>query len=240
LEQLLVQILVLIVTALVTYSIICFRPDLPESAVKGARQPSPILLNRVGDYVCHYRSAKISRIVFTSDFELDILKTPRWSLQIWPSTTLVIGIQVLQCFSETRFQCALARPAGQFPRRNKWKGNLLNKLHDICLLYSENSDHPSFGYQPIRWFLSVYAPIYRIISVPVTRPDELASDTSAMELFSDDDVLDLITVKMACLRYLGEECLPVMKKVHISHSMTADSIAAGTVFLCANRSTATV
>jgi hypothetical protein len=230
-EQLLVQILVLVVSALVTYRIIRFSPALPESTVKGARQPSLMLLKLVGDYVCHYRSAKINRIVFTSDFELDIVKTPRWSLPIWPSTTLVIGIPVLQCFSVTRFQCALARRVGQYSRRSRWKGNLLNQLRDIWLLYSDNGHHPSFGYQPIRWFFSVYAPIYRIISVPVARTDELAADTCAMELFSDDDVLDLITVQMACLMYIEKECLPVMKKMHTTDSMTADSIAAGTVSL---------
>jgi hypothetical protein len=230
-EQLLIQVLVLVISAVVTYGIIRFSPALPESTPKRTRQPSSMLFNLVGDYVCHYRSAKIKRIVFTGDFELDIVKTPRWSLPIWPSTTLVIGIPVLQCFSVTRFQCALARRVGQFSRRSKWKGNLLNQLRDIWFLYSENSDHTSFGYEPIRWFFSVYAPIYRIISAPVARTDELAADTCAMELFSDDDVLDLITVQMACHRYLEEECLPVMRKMQISHSMTADSIAAGTASL---------
>ena len=230
-EVLLMQILVLVISALVTCGIIRLRPALPESTVERTRQPSSMLFELVSDYVCHYQSAKINRIVFTSDFELDIVKTPRWSLPIWPSTTLVIGIPVLQCFPVTRFQCALARRVGQFSRRSKWKGNLLNQLRDIWLIYSENSDHPSFGYQPIRWFFSVYAPIYRIISAPVARTDELAADTCAMELFSDDDVLDLITVQMACLRYLEDECLPVMQKMEITHPMTANSIASGTVSL---------
>ena len=173
----------------------------------------------------------LNRIVVTSDFELDIVKSPRWSIPIWSSTTLIIGIPILQCFSVTRFQCALARRIGQYSRRRKWNGNLLYQLCDIWPLYSENSDRFSFGYQPIRWFYSLYAPIYRIISVPVARTDELAADTCAMELFSDDDVLDLITLQMACNRYLEDECLPAMQKMQASHSMTADGIASGTVSL---------
>ena len=231
LGQLLIQIFVLVISAVVTYRIILFRSDLPQSTVKITRQPSLMLFELVDDYVCHYRSVKINRIVVTSDFELDIVKSPRWSIPIWSSTTLIIGIPILQCFSVTRFQCALARRIGQYSRRRKWKGNLLFQLRDIWPLYCENSDHYSIGYQPIRWFYSLYAPIYRIISVPVARNDELAADTCAMELFSDDDVLDLITLQMACNRFLEDECLPAMQKMQASHSMTADGIASGTASL---------
>lgn len=230
-EQLLIQIFVLVISAVVTYRIIRFRTALPQSTVKRTRQPSSMLFELVDNYVCHYRSDKINRIVFTADFELDIVKIPRWSIPIWSSTTLIIGIPVLQCFSVTRFQCALARRIGQFSRRRKWKGNLLYQLRNIWSLYSENGDHPSFGYQPVSWFYSVFASIYRIISAPVARTEELAADTCAMDLFSDDDVLDLITVQMACHRYLEDECLPAMHKIQADHSMTADGIASGTVSL---------
>ena len=230
-EQLLIQIIVLVISAVVTYRIIRFRTALPQSTVKRTRQPSSMLFELVDDYVRHYQSVKINRIVFSSDFELDIVKTPRWSIPIWSSTTLIIGIPILQCFSVTRFQCALARRIGQYSRRRKWKGNLLYQLRNIWSLYSENGNYPSFGYQPVCWFFSVFAAIYRIISAPVARTEELAADTCAMDLFSDDDVLDLITVQMACHRYLEDECLPAMQKMQASHSMTADGIASGTVSL---------
>ena len=230
-EQLLIQLIVLVVSALVTYRIIRFRPAMPETTVQNARQPAAMLYQLMDDYVRYYRSIKIDRIVFTSEFEIDIVKTPRWSLPIWPSTTLIIGLPMIQCLSVTRFQCALARRIGQFSRRRKWRGNLLHQLRHIWPLYKKNSNHSSFGYQPVRWYFSLYAPIYRIISAPAARIDELAADTCAMELFSDDDVLDLITVEMACHRYLEDECLPVMQRMQATHSMTANGIATGTVSL---------
>ena len=230
-EQLLIQVSVLAVSALVTYRIIRFRPALPESTVRKTNEPSAMLCQLMDDYVRHYRSIKIDRIVFSSDYEIDIIRAPRWPLPIWSRSTLVIGLPIIQCFSVTRFQCALARRIGQFARRRLWQGNLLNQLRDIWPLYIESGDHSSFGYQPVRWYFSVYAPIYKTISAPVARTDELAADTCAMELFNDEDVLDLITVQMACLRYLEDECLPAMQKMQASHSMTADGIAAGTVSL---------
>jgi len=218
-EQLLIQVLMLVVSALVTYRIVCFKPVLPGSTVKIINKPSEKLFGLVDDYIRHYRSARINRIVFTSDFELDVVKTPCWSLPIWHTTTLIIGMPVIQCFSVTRFQCALARRVGISSRRRKWKGSILYQLRNTWPLYAGNSDHYSFGYQPIHWFFSVYAPVYRLISAPVARTDELAADTCAMELFSDDDVLDLITVQMACLRYLEDECLPVVQKMHDNDSL---------------------
>jgi hypothetical protein len=230
-EQLLIQVLVLVISALVTYRIVRFKPVLPGSSVKIINKPSEKLFGLVDDYIRHYRSARINRIVFTSDFELDVVKTPCWSLPIWHTTTLIIGMPVIQCFSVTRFQCALARRVGQNSKRRKWKGNLLYQLRNTWSLYAGNSEHYTFGYQPILWFFTVYAPVYRVISAPLARADELAADTCAMELFSDDDVLDLITVQMACLRYLEDECLPVVQKMQVNDSITADSVTAGTVSL---------
>jgi hypothetical protein len=229
--QLLLKVLVFVMSALVTYSIARFRPDLPESTVKIPNKPSERLFELVGDYIRHYQSARINSIAFTSEFELDVIKTPRLPLPIWHTTTLVIGMPVIQCLSVTRFQCALARRVGQNSRRRKWKGNLLYQLRNTWPLYAGDSDHVSFGYQPIRWFFAVYAPVYRVISAPLARADELAADTCAMELFSDDDVLDLMTVQMACLEYLEAECLPVVEKMHVNDSITAESATAGTVTL---------
>lgn len=230
-DLLLIQFLVLVTSALITYRIILFRPALPVSTVLNTAQPASALYQQLDDYVRYYGSAKIDRIIFTSDFEIDIVKTPRWSLPIWSVTTLVIGLPMIQCLSVARFQCTLARRIGQFSRRRRWQGNLLYQLRDIWPLYIQNSNHSSFGYQPVYWFFSIYAPIYKIISVPAARTDELAADACAMELFSDDDVMDLITVQMACRRYLEDECLPVMQKMQATHSITADGIAAGTVSL---------
>ena len=229
--QLLLQVLVLVISAQVTYSIARFRPKLPGRTVKITNKPSERLFELVGEFIRHYQSARINRIVFTSDFEIDVIKTPRLPIPVWHTTTLVIGMPVLQCFSVTRFQCALARRVGQNSRRRKWKGNLLYQLRNTWPLYAVDSDHVSVGYQPIRWFFAVYAPVYRVISAPLARADELAADTCAMELFSDDDVLDLITVQMACLRYLEDECLPVVEKMHVNDSITAESATAGTVSL---------
>lgn len=230
-DRITIQALVLVISALVTFRIIRFKPTLPKRNMLSTKQPGSMLCQLVNDYVRHYSSVKINRIVITSDFGIEIARNPRWAIPIWSTTTLYIGLPMIQCFSVTRFQCALARRIGQYSRRRKWKGNLLYQLRDIWSLYSENSDYSSIGYQPIRWFYSLYAPIYRIISVPVVRTDELAADTCAMELFSDDDVLDLITLQMACQRYLEDECLPAMQKMQATHSMTAEDIAAGTVSL---------
>lgn len=49
--------------------------------------------------------------------------------------------------------------------------------------------------------------------MPAARLDELSADNYAMELFSDEDVLDTITAMMVCHRYLTDEYWPVMRKI---------------------------
>lgn len=50
-----------------------------------------------------------------------------------------------------------------------------------------------------------------------------------MELFSDDDAQDMITVQMVCHSYLEDECLPAIKRMQANHSMAPDDIVAGAV-----------
>jgi hypothetical protein len=172
-----IHVLVLGISVPAIYRIIRFRPALPESTVRGIKLTTAPLSRLVDDDVRHDRCERIDRVVFTAEFELGIVKTPRRSLPIWPASTLVIGLPLIHCFSMTRFQCALASLVDQFPLRRKWHGNLLCQLRDIWPQYYDTCHRYSPGYQPVCRFFSLSAPIYRAIYVPAAGIDELAADT---------------------------------------------------------------
>jgi len=197
------------VSALASYRIIRFRPALP-SGIPLDRAAVPALFQLVAEQCRHYRRIRIDRIVLTGDFAIDILKTPVCALPVWSTSTLIIGLPLIRCLSVDRFQCLLARRLGQCSKRYNRLENWLNQLRDSWPLYCDRANDPGFGFQPVRWLFRGYAPLYNALTVPAARLDELAADGYAMELYSDEQVLDAITTEMVCRTYLAEKYWPVI------------------------------
>ncbi len=224
--QLLTWLVVGALAALVSYRLFMFRPALPAGSVLDS-PACRALFQLVADQSRHYHSPHIDRMVLSGDFELSLLKTPRFVLPVWSTNTLVIGLPLIQSLSETQFQCALARRLGQFSKRYNRFENWLYQLREIWPQYCGQARVQGPGYQPVAWFFCAYAPFYRMITVPAARHDELDADTYAMELFSDEQVLDMITTQMVCQQYLKEKYWPVVRKFSASNHPVLDKLHSG-------------
>ena len=211
-SHLIVWSAVAVCSALVTYRVAQFRPALPAGIVLD-RKKAPALFELVEELHRHYRHPRIDRMVITGAFALEVVKTPCWALPVWSTNTLVIGLPLMQSLSAAQFRCALARRLGQFSKRHNPLGNWLYQLRRIWPLYGIATEAADPGFQPVRRFFSVFAPLYESISLPAARLDELAADSYAMEVCSDEEVLDTITVETVCRLYLEEKFWPVYRKL---------------------------
>jgi hypothetical protein len=201
-------------SALVTYRMARFRPALPAGIVLD-RKKAAALFELVDELRRHYRRPWIDRLVITGAFELELVKTPRWALPVWSINTLVIGLPLMQSLSAAQFRCALARRLGQFSKRHNLLGNWLYQLRRVWPQYAiaTEAETAGPGYQPVGWFFSVFAPFYDLVSLPAARLDELAGDSYAMEVCSDEEVLVAITVETVCRLYLEETYWPTYRKI---------------------------
>jgi hypothetical protein len=197
-------------SALVTYRMARFRPALP-AGIALDRNKVPALSELISELGRHFRRPGIDRVVITGAFELEIVKTPCWVLPMWSVNTLVIGLPLIQSLSAAQFRCALARRLGQFSKRYNPLGNWLYQLRRIWPQYATAVADP--GFQPVAWFFSVFAPLYERVSLPAARLDELAADGYAMEVCSDEEVLDAITIEAVCRLYLEEKYWPVYRRL---------------------------
>jgi hypothetical protein len=223
---LLIWLVVGVLAALVSYRLFHFRPAMPAGRELD-NLSCTALFKLVADQSRHYCSIRIDRIVLSGDFDLYIRKTPCFVLPVWSTNTLVIGLPLIQSLSDTQFQCALARRLGQFSKRYNRLENWLYQLREIWPLYCKEARMQGPGYQPVAWFFCAYAHLYRMITVPVARNDELDADTYAMELFSDEQVLDMITTQMVCQQYLAERYWPVVRKLAASNARVLDKLHTG-------------
>jgi hypothetical protein len=197
---------------LVSYRLLRFRPCLPAGIVL-ARDQAPALFQLVEATGEHYASPVIDRILITDGYQLDIVKTPVLALPVWSTRTLLVGLPLLQCLSGPRFQCALARRLGQFSGHANALLNWLYALRSVWPVYHETVHGTAPACLPVRALFSVYAPLYTAISTAAARLDELQADSYAMELFSDEDMLDTVTIDAVHRLFLRESYWPTMRKL---------------------------
>ena len=108
---------------------------------------APELFKLVGKLRESYGLPAIQRILITGDYELDIIKTPKWILPVSFSNTLLIGLPVLQCHTPQHLECLIARRIGQFSKKNNKLTNWLYQLHTVWNLYHSSIARQKFFVQ---------------------------------------------------------------------------------------------
>ena len=186
----------------------------PPVGLTLAEDKAPELFELVQKHRNYFKRPAIHRIVVTAHYELDIVKTPLWALPVWSTNTMIIGLPVLQSLSPKQFECVVARRIGQFSKRYNPLTNWLYQLRAIWQQYRVSySQQKVFGIEPLKWFFSAYAPLYAKASLNAARLDELNADTYAMELFNDEEVLEMITADALCRWYLHNQFWPAVYKI---------------------------
>ena len=204
---------VVIVMGFVTYrwTQIKFAPPVGLTLVE---DKAPELFRAVRQLQDHFKRPKIHRIVITGNYELDIVKTPKWPLPIWSVNTMVIGLPLLQCFSSEQFECKVASRLGQFFNRESMLTNWLNQLREIwCQYRIACSNQKKAGLEFLKWFFVLYAPFYSAVSAFVARRGEMNADTSAMQLYNDAIVQDMLTADTVYRWYLQNRYWPAVNKI---------------------------
>jgi len=206
-------LVITIISGLVSCRYIQYKPSLPAGLTL-IENKAPELFRLVRQMRSHFKRPVIHRIVITPDYELDIIKTPRWALPVWSVNTLVIGLPLLQCLTARQFECMVARRLGQFSKRENPLTNWLYQLRAIWQQYHASyRQQKGTGVEPMKWIFSAYAPLYSACSVYAARRDELNADLYAMEVFNDEEVCEMVTADAVCRYYLHNRYWPAVHKI---------------------------
>lgn len=212
-QSVLIWLVVVLVAALVSYRITQIRLKTPVGLTL-VEDKAPELFKLVQQHRSYFKRPEIHHIVITANYELDIVKTPMWALPVWSTNTLLIGLPVLQSLSPKQFECVVARRIGQFSKRYNPLTNWLYQLREIWQQYRVSySTQKGFGIEPMKWFFAAYAPLYATVSRYAARLDELNADTYAMEIFNDEEILEMITADALYRWYLQNQFWPAVYKI---------------------------
>ena len=204
---------IMILSGIVTYRAVMLK-ILPPTGLTLSEDKAPELYGQVRVLYARYKRPEIRRIVITARYEVDIIKTPRWALPIWSSNTIVIGLPVLQSLSPQQLDCMVARRIGQFSKRDNLLTNWHYQLRQAWQqIRTATAKYKVTGIEPLRWFFAIYTPLYSSISAYASSRDELHADSYAMQLYHDQEVLNMITADALCRWYLEKRYWPAVYRI---------------------------
>lgn len=208
----LIWLTILIISTLFTYRSSQIKIS-PPTGLNVLEEKLPEIFKLTQQFISHFKKPVIERIVITSNYELDIVKVPKFALPIWSMNTLVIGLPVLLCHAPKEFECMVARRIGQFSKRSNPISNWAYQLRAVWKQYHLAYSKQKFPDSIIlKWIYGAYANLYSLISTYSARRDELNADTYAMELFSHEDVRKMITADATYQWFLKELYWPAINK----------------------------
>lgn len=172
--------------------------------LKLTRELAPDLYRLVAEVGKYTTPSTIRNIVLTDQYELRIEQTPRFGYPFGLDSVLVVGMPMLQTLSEEQFRCELLRRFGQY---SGGRFRLSHWVFRARLLWRQYLDalvkHKSPGNLLMRWFFSIYTPLFDALALPVVRKDELVGDSCVLEWVNDRDYFDAVMSSTFAKSFLG-------------------------------------
>lgn len=160
------------------------------------------LIAGVREYTAH---PSIRDVVLSDQYELRIEETPCFGYPFMTTNTLVIGMPMLQTLSADEFRCEVMRRFGQYSRGRFQPHHWLFRSRLLWRRYLDALDeHKRYSELPLRWFFSVYSPLFEKLTLPAARMDELAGDTAVLEWLNDRDYFEALKSRTIAGYFLRE------------------------------------
>jgi len=190
-----------------------FRLHFPRvSGLKLSKDLAPDLYGLIAGVRKYAAKPSIRNVVLTDQYELRIEETPRLGYPFATSSTLVIGMPMLQTLSVEQFRGELLRRMSQYSSGRFRPSHWLFRTRLLWRQYSDAlASRKRFGETPMRWFFSVYTPLFEALTLPAARMDELAADSAVLEWLNDRDYFE--TVKSSTIAEIFLET-HYWRKVH--------------------------
>lgn len=215
------QILMLALCATLTVSLWRLRVSEPggESLTE---QQAPALFEQVETLGEVFQTAQIHDIHLTETADLVVQRVPRNGYPFLVRQVLQIGLPALQCLSPEQFKCLLAACLGELSAARAdvagWLGQLTRTWHQIEVAVAGRWAPAALLYRPL---LAVYLPALRLIAQRLDSAHRLRRDHYALEVASDDLVVDMIAGEIVMRRFLDEHYWPTVRRT-AEHSPTPD------------------
>jgi hypothetical protein len=175
---------------------------------------APGLLDLIDELENSYGRACVHCVVLRSDYDIQLIRTPRHGIPVWTTNTLTIGLPMLLSLPPSHFKALLARRIGQASgKHNRFSG----WFYQLAAIWRAYRDGYSRQASPVVKFLGaffkLYLPFYRKLAFFAMRQDELEADRYALELVNDRDMAGVMSQEIITRGFLEQKYWPKIKQL---------------------------
>jgi len=161
-----------------------------------------------------YSCRAFDSVIFTADYSIKIIQTPRYGFPVFTHTTLSIGLPIMLCLSPDHFKGSLARVIGQYsgqydPIANWISRSTINWRYYLQAYKNQKSIFHKFLY----YFFSIYCPLTEALSYFAIQRDELKSDHYVLDVINDNDVVAMIGANIINPEFLDKKFWPKIQSM---------------------------
>jgi len=154
-----------------SWSIYNLKFSLP-SGLDITKEKFPHLLKLIEELQSEFGNPKIDRIIIRDIYEIRVIKTPRSHMPFLNTSTLIIGLPVLQTMSPLYFRALLARRIGQLSTKHTPITTRLYFLNDIWAQFKTSCKQSKNVFtKALRYFFQLYSPLYQTVLMPLLQDD---------------------------------------------------------------------
>ena len=198
------------ISAAMAWSLWRLPVDEPGGEPLDARQ-APALFEQVAQLREAFQAPAIADIHLIDSGELEIRRVPRNGYPFLVRQVLLIGLPALQCLSVEQFKCLLATRLGELSSVRAdvagWTNQLVGTLRQLQQAVSHRRQPAALLY---RGFLAVYLPLLSMLAQRLDSDRRLRRDHYALEVASDDLVVELFAGEIVMQRFLDEHYWPTV------------------------------
>ena len=206
-----------VVTILLSSAITWFilrTPLQPPHGLPLEHSVTPGLFDLIDELEHNYGRACVHRVVLRSDFDIQLIRTPRYGLPFWTTNTLTIGLPMLLSLPPSHFRALLARRIGQTSGKHNRLNGWFYQLATIWDSYRENyARQTATALKLLGSFFKLYLPVYRKLAFFAMRQDELEADRYALELINDRDMAEVMSQEIITRSFLEQKYWPKIKQL---------------------------
>lgn len=198
----------------VTLTVSLWRLRIPEPGGEPlAEQQAPALFEQVETLRDAFQTPRIHDIHLTDTADLVVQRVPRNGYPLLVRQVLLIGLPAMQCLSPEQFKCLLAACLGELSAARAdvagWLAQLARTWQQIQAAVAGRWEPAALLYRPL---LAVYLPALRLLAQRLDSAHRLRRDHYALEVASDDLVVDMIAGEIVMHRFLGELYWPTVQR----------------------------
>lgn len=198
--------------AVFTYTLFKLRFT-PPAGRELTEEEAPRLFKMLAELRRAYGKTRIHRVLLDDTLDVRVIRTPRSGLPLFTTRTLVIGLPVLQTVSPYHLRVLLARCIGQLAPRNRRLATWLYQLNDTWQQYAEHRNNASPPARLVGCFFSLYAPLYKAVSVGLAHRAELNADRCVLDVINHQEAADAISFHAASRDFLIRRYWPTIERM---------------------------